>query len=150
MNIPSVAAGTSWVQASRPFGSSPADLEPPRPRPVVALHQFSQAGGVFGRLSGLQQTDPEKLKATAADLAGALRAEGAKLKGAPYQALGKLANAFDQVVASGDLSALAPPPPPDSRPAQTAYARQGPPATPADLQAMEQAMSFVAAQLGLT
>lgn len=157
MNIPSVAPGaTPGALAPRPYGSSPADLDPPRPRPVPPLHQFSRAGEVFGRLSGLQQSDPSKLKATAAELAGALRAEGTKLKGPSVQALGKLANAFDKVAASGDLSALAPPPPssPSNDPraqAQVAasYARQGPPPSTAELQAMQQAMSFVASQLGV-
>lgn len=152
MNIPSVAAGAPVALAPRPYGSSPADLEPPRARSAVPLNAISQAGEVFGRLSALQQADPEKLKSTATDLAGALRAEGAKAGGPLVQALGKLANAFDKVASTGDLSALAPPPPPEARPASGAgaYARQGPPPSVADVQAMQQAMSFVAARLGAT
>lgn len=155
MNISSVAASASPALAPRPWGSSPADLEPPRPRPAAPPPGISVAGEVFGRLSALQQSDPEKLKSTASDLASALRAEGQKAGGSLIQALGKLADAFDKVAASGDLGALAPPPsaPPaqDPRSASAgAYARQGPPPSVGDVQAMQQAMTFVASRLGVT
>ena len=155
MNISSVAASATPALAPRPWGSSPADLEPPRPRPGAAPPGISAAGEVFGRLSALQQADPEKLKSTATDLASALRVEGQKAGGSLIQALGKLAEAFDKVAATGDLGALAPPPsappPQDARGASAgAYARQGPPPNAGDVQAMQQAMSFVATRLGVT
>ncbi len=152
MNVAPLSSGVLAATTPSPRlpGSSPADVQPPEPRPLRAPQAISQAGEAFGRLAGLRQSDPEALKTTAADIAGALREASGKSQGTQAQILGKLADAFDTVSRTGDLGALGPPggegpgrmPPPG--PAHYARLANG----GAEVQALQQAMSVVASKLG--
>jgi hypothetical protein len=154
MNVASLSSGVlaATTPSPRQPGSSPADVQPPEPRPLRAPQAISQAGEAFGRLAGLRQSDPEALKSTAADIAGALREASGKSAGDAgadsRQARGRLRH---RLADGRPSAALGPPggegpgrmPPPG--PAQ--YARQA--NGGAEVQALQQAMSVVASKLGV-
>jgi hypothetical protein len=103
---------------------------------------LSRGAQVAGKLADLSRTDPAKLKAVAKDVSQALRTEADKSQGQEKEALGKMADRFDKVAESGDVSALEPPrPPPAASGGRAAYARAAGP--PPDDGAMDKALSVV-------
>jgi len=68
--------------------------------PPAAPTDISQAGSLMARLDALSRSEPEKVKAVMAQVAGALRDQAGKANGRQAGVLGKLAERFAATAAS--------------------------------------------------
>ncbi|HTN54383.1 MAG TPA: hypothetical protein VML50_18390, partial [Anaeromyxobacter sp.] len=76
--------------------------------PPATQSSISPEGGLMGELSELSQSDPSKFKAVMQEIAEKLQGEASQASGDKAQALGNLADKFDQAAQTGDMSSLQP------------------------------------------
>jgi hypothetical protein len=76
--------------------------------PGASQTSISQEGELFGELSSLAQSDPERFKKVSAEIAQKLKEEASQATGGRAQYLSKLSDKFGQASQTGDMSALKP------------------------------------------
>ena len=98
------------VTNAAPITSSPTPLAPVDSgvMPDATQTSISPDGQLFGELSALAKSDPEKFKKVAAEISAKLEAEASQTSGGRAQFLKNLADRFGQAAQTGDASGLAP------------------------------------------
>jgi hypothetical protein len=124
------AAPAAATSAAKSATTARTKRSSSRPPPAISKRAES-----LKKLKDLQASDPAKLKAAAAEIADKLKAEAGKQGGEAGKALSALADKFDTVARTGDLSALQPPPKPaagqgGAAPQGAEAYRQGAPGAP--------------------
>ena len=105
MNINSIGSTSSIAQLDSLQSTSTSRASSIPPADAAASATFSKPAELFNKLQQLQQQDPDKLKEVASSIADSLRSAAS---GSSDGFLSKLADSFDQVAKTGDLSALQP------------------------------------------
>lgn len=88
--------------------SRPSSIPPGPADTSAATTNISKPGELLGKLQLLEQQDPAKFKEIVTGLAESLRKDASQAGASDSSWLNKLADRFDQVASTGNLSALEP------------------------------------------
>jgi len=95
------------IQSTTPGAQSPSGVDSTTPAPGVAV-DISKPGQLFSELSSLAQSDPDKFKSVAADIAKQLKDAASQAGGPDATFLNKLADRFTAASQSGNVADLKP------------------------------------------